>query len=298
MGTRCLVQYVASHDEQATEFATAVEAWVQRFEARYTRFRDDSIISRINAAAGSGTWIEIDEEMEQMLEMCATVHLMTQGIVDVTAGPLAKLWDYHTVHPRLPSPDEVAAAQALVGWHRVEREPGRVRLPVAGMSLDFGGWGKEFAVDMAVLTAAEQGIQHVLVDYGHDLRAVGTPPGRPAWHIGLEDPDQPGELWGSIAAVDTAVASSGNYQRGFEIDGQRYGHILDPRSGRPTTNGLQQVTVVAPTCLQAGLLATTAFVLGPDEGREFIQSVPGAEGCMVSPGAKHQTRGFYGYVVS
>ncbi len=298
MGTQCLVQYVSPAEAAAQTFEQTLRAWVVRYEARYTRFRADSMVSRINAAAGTGEWIEIDDEMERMLEMCATVHFMTQGIVDVTAGPLAKLWDYHVEHPRLPSEAEVSAARSLVGWSMVEREPGRVRLPRTGMSLDFGGWGKEFAVDMAIQIAAEHGIEQALIDFGHDIRVMGTPPGRPAWHIGLEDPDDPGKLWGSIGAMNTSVASSGNYQRGFVIDGQRYGHIIDPRSGRPTTNGLRQVTVVAPSCLQAGLLATAAFVLGPTEGLEFIQSTPGAEGCMVSTGAKHQTRGFFNYVVS
>lgn len=298
MGTRCLIQFAMSDAAVATRFDQAVRAWVQNYEARYTRFRDDSIIGKINRAAGNGEWVVIDEEMERMLEMCGTVHFMTQGIVDVTAGPLAKLWDYHIEHPRLPTEAEVALACELVGWSKVEREPGRVRLPQTGMSLDLGGWGKEFAVDMAVQMATEHGIEKILVDFGHDIRVVGTPPDRPAWHIGLEDPNEPGKLWGSIGAVNTSVASSGNYQRGFVIDGQRYGHIIDPRSGRPTTNGLQQVTVVAPSCLQAGMLATAAFVMGPENGLDFIQSTPGAEGCMVSTGAKHQTRGFFHYVVS
>ncbi|MBT5902325.1 MAG: FAD:protein FMN transferase [Opitutaceae bacterium] len=297
MGTRCLIQFAADATV-AARFEPAVIAWVQNYEARYTRFRDDSIVGQINLAAGNGEWLAIDEEMDRMLEMCGTVHFMTQGIVDVTAGPLAKLWDYHIEHPRIPTEDEVGSARELVGWSKVEREPGRVRLPRVGMSLDFGGWGKEFAVDMAVQMAGEHGIENVLVDFGHDIRVAGTPPGRPAWHIGLEDPGDTGKLWGSIGAVNTSVASSGNYQRGFVIDGQRYGHIIDPRTGRPTTNGLQQVTVVAPSCLQAGMLATAAFVLGPENGLEFIQSTPVAEGCMVSAGAKHQTRGFFHYVVS
>lgn len=298
MGTRCFVQYATTDATAGGVYERAVQAWVQTFEARYTRFRDDSIVGRINAAAGSGQWIEIDAEMERMLEMAGMVFFMTRGIVDSTAGPLARLWDYHQPHPVLPSPAAVEEARALVGWSKVEREPGRVRLPRAGMSLDFGGWGKELAVDTAVQLAVEHGITNVLVDFGHDIRVLGTPPGRPAWHVGLEDPAQPGTMWGSIGLTNQAVASSGDYQRGFVIDGQRYGHILDPRSGRPVANGLRQVTVVAPSCLQAGMLATAAFVEGPDRGLELIQETMGAEGCMVSAHAKHQTRGFFHHVVT
>ena len=298
MGTSCFVQYATTDASAGAAYEAAVRSWVTTFEARYTRFRDDSIVGRINLAAGNGQWIEIDAEMERMLEMAGMVHFMTRGIVDSTAGPLARLWDYHTPHPVLPSESVVKETLALVGWSKVEREPGRVRLPRAGMSLDFGGWGKELAVDSVTQLAGEHGIHDVLVDFGHDIRVTGKPPGRPAWHVGLEDPFKSGALWGSIGLSNMAVASSGDYQRGFTVDGQRYGHILDPRTGRPVTNGLRQVTVVATSCLQAGMLATAAFVEGPIRGLDLIQETMGAEGCMVSSHAKHQTRGFFNHVVS
>lgn len=296
MGTPCSIQFAAADQRAAQNYEREAVQWVQRFEARYTRFRDDSLIGQINLSAGE--WVEVDAEMDRMLDMCGTVHFMTQGIVDVTAGPLARLWDYHAPHPRLPTQAQVDAAKELVGWHRIERESGRIRLPRTGMSLDFGGWGKEFAVDTVAAMASDFGIESVLVDFGHDIRAIGKPPGRPAWHIGLEDPAKSEGIWGSIAALGCGVASSGDYQRGFTIEGQRYGHIIDPRDGRPATHGLRQVTVIAPTCLQAGMLATAAFVLGADAGLDMIQETMGAEGCMVSSHAKHQTRGFFHYVVS
>jgi len=136
------------------------------------------------------------------------------------------------------------------------------------------------------------------VDFGHDLRAIGLPPGRPAWHIGLEDPRQPGNTSGSIGVVDKGVASSGDYIRCFVVDGKRYGHIIDPRTGWPVANGCTQATVVASSCLQAGVLSTTAFVLGVPKGIDFIQSVPGAEGMMLTDHARAQTRGFFQYVAS
>ena len=296
MGTPCSIQFSTADQRAAQDYESEAVRWVQNFESRYTRFRDDSLIGQINLSEGE--WVEVDEEMDRMLDMCGTVHFMTQGIVDVTAGPLAQLWDYHTLHPQLPTPAEVKAAKDLVGWHSVDRAPGRIRLPKRGMSLDFGGWGKEFAVDTVATMAGDFGIEGVLVDFGHDIRAIGKPPGRPAWHIGLEDPAKPGGIWGSVAGLNCGVASSGDYQRGFTINGQRYGHIIDPRDGRPATHGLRQVTVIAPSCLQAGMLATAAFVLGPDAGLNLIQETMGAEGCMVSSHAKHQTRGFFHYVVS
>lgn len=298
LGTACEVQYAApGGDAQAAAFERAVVGWVEAFEARYSRFRPDSLVSRINAAAGREP-VAVDAEMESLLKLCDTLHFMTQGVMDPTTLPLLRLWDYKAERPRVPSPEEVAAARALVGWKQVERTPGQVFLPRAGMALDFGGFGKEYAVDMAAQIAVNHGIPSALVDFGHDLRAVGAPPDRPAWHIGLEDPRRPGSTAGSLGVVGKGVASSGDYLRGFTVEGKRYGHIIDPRTGAPVSHGCVQATVVAGTCLQAGVLSTTAFVLGVPRGVDFIQSFPGAEGLLVTDRARAQTRGFFHYVVT
>jgi thiamine biosynthesis lipoprotein len=167
------------------------------------------------------------------------------------------------------------------------------------MALDFGGFGKEYAVDMVAQLAAQSGIRSVLVDFGHDIRVLGTPPGRVAWHVGLEDPSQPGKHSSSVALDGSVgIASSGDYIRRFVVDGRRFGHIIDPRTGWPVANGCLQATVIASTCLQAGVLSTTSFVLGLEKGVDFIQSCPGAEGMLLGEKARAQTRGFYRYVVS
>jgi thiamine biosynthesis lipoprotein len=298
LGTNCAVQYAApGGDAQAAAFERAAIAWVAAFEAKYSRFRPDSLISRINAAAGRA-WVEIDAETEGLLKLCDALHFMTQGVLDPTALPLMQLWDYRAATPRIPSSAEIAAARTRVGWKKVRREPGKVFLPEPGMALDFGGFGKEYAVDAVARIAGEYGLPCALVDFGHDLRAVGMPPGRPAWHIGLEDPLRPGTAAGSVALAGQAIASSGDYIRGFTSGGRRYGHIVDPRTGMPVANGCRQANAIASSCLQAGALATAAFVLGVPQGIELIQSVPGAEGLLVTERARAQTRGFYRYAVA
>jgi thiamine biosynthesis lipoprotein len=298
MGTHCEVQYACDEPKRAAAFERTALAWVQAYEAKYSRFRDSSLVSRINSAAGR-EWIEVDAEMEQMLKLCDTLYFLTQGILDPTALPLMRIWNYKAEHPVLPTEDEVAAARRLVGWPKVQRSAGKIFLPEAGMALDFGGFGKEYAVDIVAQIAADLGITNVLVDFGHDLRAFGKPPGRPAWHIGLEDPNAPGVSSGSVALGGSrGIASSGDYLRRFMLNGKRYGHIIDPRTGRPVSNGCVQCTVIAGTCLHAGVLSTTAFVLGVPKGIEFIQSFPGAEGLLVTENARAQTRGFFNHVVS
>ncbi len=298
LGTQCEVQYQSRQAGAAPAFEQAVREWVVNFEARYSRFRPDSLVSRINAAAGRA-WTDIDREMEDMLDVCASVYAVTGGIIDATAGPLLLLWDYHQPAPVLPNAAQVAVARSLAGWQLVKREPGRVFLPKAGMRLDFGGWGKEWAVDAVAQLAIQHDIPHALVDFGHDIRCIGTPPDRPAWHVGLEDPFSPGAHHESVALrAGRGIASSGDYLRGFTLGGRRYGHIVDPRTGQPVAHGCKQVTVIADTCFQAGLLSTTAFVLGSEAGLAFIHQFPGAEALIISESGRAETRGFWNHVVT
>jgi thiamine biosynthesis lipoprotein len=299
LGTNCEVQYAApGGTSQAGAFEKRAVAWVSAFEAKYSRFRSDSLLGRINDAAGRD-WVAVDAEMEELLKLCDMLHFMTQGVLDPTTLPLIRLWNWKADHPVVPTADKIAAARRLVGWPKVQREPGRVFLPEEGMALDFGGFGKEYAVDLVAQIAMDCGITDALVDFGHDLRALGSPPGRPGWHIGLEDPERPGNSWASTAVQGgRGIASSGDYIRCFVADGRRYGHIIDPRTGWPVGNGCTQATVIAPTCLLAGILSTTAFVLGVPAGIDFIQACQGAEGILLAGKTRAQTRGFYNYVVA
>ncbi|HEY4300408.1 MAG TPA: FAD:protein FMN transferase [Candidatus Didemnitutus sp.] len=299
MGTSCEIQYAnPKGDTPAASFEAAALAWVQAFEAKYTRFRPTSLVGRINSAAGVA-WVNVDEDMEQMMKLCDALYLMTQGVLDPTALPLLRLWDWKAETPAIPSSEAIANARRLVGWSKVQRAPGKVFLPEPGMALDFGGFGKEYAVDMVAQIALNHDLADVLIDFGHDLRALGTPPGRPAWHVGLEDPTHPGTSWASVGlSASRGIASSGDYVRCFRINGKRYGHIVDPRTGWPVSNGCIQTTAIAGTCLHAGVLATTSFVLGATRGVDFIQAFPDAEGLILSEKSRFQTRGFHQYVVA
>ena len=298
MATQCEVQYTApGGDPQATAFEAAAAGWVHAFEAKFSRFQPNSIVSRINDAAG-GDWTEVDTETEALLSMCDTLHFMTRGILDPSALPLIRIWNWKAEPPVIPTAAAIADALKLVGWKKVKRGPGRVLLPEKGMALDFGGFGKEYAVDIVSLIAKDHGILDSLVDFGHDLRATGAPPGRPAWHIGLEDPAKPGTTWASIGLSQKSIASSGDYIRSFTVAGRRYGHIIDPRTGWPVANGCTQATVIADTCLQAGMLSTSAFISGVEAGLELIRSCPGAEGIILTGKERAQTRGFFNYVAS
>lgn len=291
LGTHCVIQFRHPGAEVSAAFATTALNWLSAFEAKFSRFRPDSVVSRINAAAGR-EWVHVDGETEHLLDIAADLHRLTNGILDPTMLPLLRVWDWKTVHEKLPDKVEIKAALALTGFRKIQRKPGRVFLPHAGMGLDFGGFGKEFAVDQLVSIARNHGIQDALIDLGRDLYAIGGNGRHPFWHVGLEDVRHNGTCWGGLAVSDFGVAASGDGLRRFEHNGMRYGHILDPRSGWPVANGLRGVTVLAPTCLQAGIYSTTIFVLGLKDGLHFAACGRDVHACVQTDTGAEATPGF------
>ncbi len=295
MGTTCQITLMDEPGIDSREFFEAALQWVSAFEERYSRFLPDSLISRINQAAG-GDWVTVDEETDRLLSMCQELHFFTRGAFDPTALPLLLLWNWKARPPVIPDDAKIRAAMELVGWRKILRRPGAIRLPRKGMGIDLGGIGKEYAVDRVAQLAHEHGIRNVLVDFGQDIRATGRPLGRSVWHVGLQDPQQPERCWTGVAVQNMAVATSGDYFRRFELNGRRYGHILDPRSGYPVANDCRAVSVVASTCTFAGALCTSAFILGAQEGFQLLENYYGAEGCMLTDTSNIQTRRFNEYL--
>lgn len=295
MSTPVNIAFTTSSAVVAREMQRAAIDWIARFEARYSRFLAESIVGQINAQSG-GDWLELDEDCDRLLSICTEMHCLTRGVFDPAALPLLRIWDWKADPPRIPDDSAIRVAREISGWERVQRRPRGIRLPIAGMGIDLGGIGKEFAVDQLVSMAREFGINDVMIDIGQDIRVAGHRPGKDAWYIGLEEPDRPGECWTAVRLTAQAVATSGDYFRSFMLDGRRYGHILDPRTGLPVSNSCQAVSVIAPNCVMAGILSTAAFILGAEEGLELIREQHGAEACITTEFARHQTRRFSSYV--
>ena len=291
LGTHCVIQFRHPEDATARRFVSAALAWLDRFEAKFSRFRPDSIISRINASAGND-WVKVDSETEQLLDLAADLYRLTDGILDATMLPLLRVWDWKTVHLKLPDRADINAAHALTGFRKLQRKPGQVFLPQSGMGLDFGGFGKEYAVDQLVRIAREHGIQDALIDLGRDVYGMGGNGQHPFWHVGLEDARTPAPSGAVSPSPNLASPLPATRSGVSNTTAVRYGHILDPRTGWPVANGVRGVTVIAPTCLQAGIYSTTLCVLGLKDGLRFAACGREVEASIQTDTGAEATPGF------
>lgn len=173
----------------------------------------------------------------------ATGFMIKRGGFDPTSLALSRQWDYHKSSPVPPSCDEVEKALILVGWKNVYRSLGEVMLPVQRMAIDLGGFGKEYAVDKVCEMAMSFGLEGVCVDFGRDIRVAGVARHGGAWRVGIENPGDPGRCWGGVNLRERAIATSGNYLRGFQYDETFFGHVIDVRSGYPS---LSQDALLVP----------------------------------------------------
>jgi len=273
------VQVFARDPAIARRAADAAIADVLRIEAKYSRYLDASVTTRINRAAGEAS-VPIDAETRALLDYAQRCHELSGGLFDITAGVLRRAWDFRKKPPQLPDARALAAARALIGWKSVERSDASVRLPRRGMEIDFGGIGKEYAADRAATILQDEGVGHALVNLAGDVRAVGTQPDGVPWRVGIRHPRREGGVIAYVELAGGAVATSGDYERYFDLDGRRYCHILDPRTGMPVAHW-QSVSVVAPLCVVAGSCATIAMLL---EGRgEAFLAAQGVHYLAVGP---------------
>ncbi|MCA2999188.1 MAG: FAD:protein FMN transferase [Rhodocyclaceae bacterium] len=260
------IELFAPTFEYAESVANIAIDEVRRIEQKYSRYREDSVLTGINQAsrhATSAAWTEIDAETSQLLDFADSCFQQSSGLFDITTGVLRRVWDFKS--GQLPSQQAIEELLPLVGWRHVKRRLNAIQLTRSGMEIDFGGFGKEYAADRAAAVLLASGVAHGFVDLGGDVVVTGPQFSGAPWTLGIRHPRQPGTVLATVEIASGAVATSGDYERFMEIDGVRYCHILDPRSGQPTI-GLQSVTVFAPSCLVAGAITTIAMLKGSHGG--------------------------------
>jgi thiamine biosynthesis lipoprotein len=256
MASRCEICLVAADPAQAQILAQTAIDEVLRVEAKYSRYQPDSVLSGINAQAGLD-WVACDDETLTLLDYAGILFETSGGLFDATSGVLRRVWNGQQT--AVPASETLREICALVDWTSVQREGRNVRLPRAGMELDFGGFGKEYAADIAASLLRAQGVHHGYVNLAGDIRVIGPRPDGQTWAIGIQDPQRPERLIASLALATGAVATSGDYERFLQLASGRYGHILDPHNGMPVAHW-RSASVMAPTAMEAGGLATIAML--------------------------------------
>ncbi|TAJ77551.1 MAG: FAD:protein FMN transferase [Gallionellaceae bacterium] len=269
MGTQCELQLYARNESAVAAAAQRAIDEVLRIEARYSRYRTDSVLSAINRIAAQGSALAVDEETAQLLDYAYGCHEKSAGLFDISSGVLRRAWDFSA--DRLPDQDQIDALLPLVGLDKIRWERPYLSFAVPGMEIDFGGIAKEYAADQAAAACAAAGIEHGLVELGGDIKVIGPHPDLQPWHVGIRHPRQPDAAMTTVAIMRGAIAGSGDYERYLVAGGTRYCHILDPRTGWPV-RGLSCVSVVTGQCLVAGSIATIAMLKG-DAGKQWLTNL-------------------------
>lgn len=275
MASPCEVLVDGGDEALAGSLLEAAQYEALRIESKFSRYRDDSVIGQLHASRG--TPFSVDDETAHLIDFCGQCHSLSGGLFDATSGVLRAAWRFDG-SDRLPDPARVETLRQRVGWQRVVWQRPWLTLP-AGMELDLGGIGKEYAVDRVLALLMARTPLPLLVNFGGDLVVSGPRANGSPWQVGIEQPQaQPNADMSRISLAPTlpdapaaagvvelsagALATSGDARRFLLKDGVRYGHILDPRSGWPVRDAPRSVTVAAPTCTEAGVLATLAMLQG------------------------------------
>lgn len=257
-------------------------ASIKKIDSLASDYNDSSEIGRANLASGVDS-LEVSEPVADLLRISLAYCEATHGVFDITVGPLKKLWDFLAAHPRVPPLDSIRAALKLVNYRLVALHDHTLYLPLRGMALDIGAIGKGYAIDRASGVLARAGIKRSIVDIGGKLlvRWEGTHGfDSTVATISVRHPRKEGAFLGTFKYGAGGVSTSGDYERFFFSDGNRYHHLLNLATGYPM-RGIVSVTVVAGTATIADAVSTVAFLLGRQEGMAYIRSIPGVEGFVV-----------------
>jgi thiamine biosynthesis lipoprotein len=270
MGGPCRLRLDHADENIADIAINAAVAEVQRLEQKYSRYLPSSLTSTINARAGTNTTTDIDAETAGLLKYASTLFEQSDGRFDLSSGCLRQAWDFKNAV--LPDQQQLDALLPHIGWDRVQWDSNSIYLPAIGMEIDFGGCVKEYASDSAANVMRQAGIEHALVDLAGDIASLGTQTDGQPWHCGIRHPRHKAHAIAQVPLSSTALASSGDYERCIVIDGQRYGHILNPQTGWPV-QGLVAVSVVAEQCLVAGSTATIAMLKPAEDALQWLAAL-------------------------
>jgi thiamine biosynthesis lipoprotein len=280
MGTLVEITVRDADHEKANRAIDLAFDEMARLEKLMSSYRPDSEISNLNQESGRG-FIRFSPEALEVVQRGIYWGEQSYGALDITIGPVTDLWRFEEDHKTVPAPEILEQAVRLVDFQNIQIDDVMVRLAKPGMSINLGAVAKGYAVDRAMQVLTGQKIEHALVNAGGDLMALGRRSEKRAWRIGLQHPREPEDMIASFEFSGRAVATSGDYQRYFIHEGNRYHHILNPADGKPAKQVIS-ATVLGPTVMDADAIATAVFVMGPEKGIHWIDQLDGVEGMVVN----------------
>ncbi|MCJ7779048.1 MAG: FAD:protein FMN transferase, partial [Sedimentisphaerales bacterium] len=290
MGTFARVVAVASDAETAKKCVDAAFEQLQHVDKSMSAHDPCSEISMVNRLASKEP-VKVSESTFDVLERSMYFSRLSNGAFDVTAGPLVDLWRASGDANMLPTPEQISAARAKVGYRKLILDANNmtVRFAVDGMKLDLGAIAKGYAVDKTVDAMKAAGSRGGMVDAGGNIRCFGTPSkGKTHWLIGLQDPNVTDEQMKADRTIltlkftDNAVATSGDYRRFVVVGGRRHSHIINPATGQ-SSESLASVTIICPNATDADALSTAVTVMGKEKGLAFIEQIPDVEAILITP---------------
>jgi thiamine biosynthesis lipoprotein len=278
MGTQYRVSIAtAPGSVEIARLQREVESLLAEIDRQMSTYRPDSELSRFNRASAN-VWFSVSPATAHVAEAAQAISAKTHGALDVTVGPLVRLWHFGPKDsnaptrgdkPAIPETAAIDSAKKSVGYHKlaVRTDPPALRKETGGLEVDLSSIAPGYTVDRMAAILIDRGIKNFTVDIGGEVRSSGTRADGQPWRVAIERPvANRREMLRALPLVDSAIATAGDYRKFFEIAGQRYSHIIDPSTGRPVIHSLASVTVVAKTCLEADGWDTPLLVLGPERG--------------------------------
>jgi len=267
MGSACEVVLASHTQNEAESMAKLAIDEVLRIERKYSRYTTDSVIAKINQQAGRGA-LQCDDETWALFQFATQLFDKSDGLFDITSGVLRQAWDFKK--PEVPTSQKLEVLLPLVGWQKVVLQDQSIALPLAGMEVDLGGFGKEYAADRAAQVLKEKGVTHGYVNLAGDMRFLGPKSTGEPWMIGIQDPRARDQVVATLPITMGGLATSGDYERYFELNGQRYCHVLNPKTGMPVSYW-RSVSVTSPASVVSGCTTTMAMLKEAD-GLAFLQA--------------------------
>ena len=287
MGTEVQIVIRAEHDTrlQAEQAAKDAVAEIVRIEALMTDWNETSELSAINRAAGDKP-IHVARELLELLVRSKQISQITSGAFDVTYAGAGQFWDFKARPPHVPAPEVIAAAIQFIDYRQmvIDLDAGTAFLTRKGMRIGLGGIAKGYAVDQASALIRKVGFKHHAVKAGGDMKVSGRW-NKKLWSVAIRDPRDRQNVIGVLPVANTAISTSGDYERFFELDGVRYAHIIDPRTGYPVQH-MRSVTIVAKEAWYSDGLAKGVFVLGVEKGMKLIEDLPDVEAVVIDGDGK------------